>query len=162
MAKYHRLWLHLNPFVTLGTHGHKQTYELTMNNQSQRLWVCIRPLPKWVHIVKWGNINSKLKTSIGGNSCVFYHGHMGHMGTYLNMSSQWTTSVGGNRYLSNHRIQGGTWAYTETWIHNEQPVSEVTKVSIKPLYSWGYMTTQRHKSSQWTTSLRVCRYVSNN
>ena len=71
---------------------------------------------------------------------------IGHIGTYMHMSSQWTTCIGGFSFDLNHWPYVGTWAYTETEVHNEQPVSEFIGM-YQTIGLMGNMGRYRHMSA---------------
>ena len=113
-------------------HGHIQTHEFTMNNQFQRLLVCIKSLATW-----------------------------GYICTYWHMSSECVTSIGGCSYDSNHWPHGGTWAHKKTHEFAIDKQFQRLLVCIRSLATWGHMGIYRHMSLQWTTSLRGNSHVSN-
>ena len=161
-----------------GTWAHKKTHEFAIDKQFQRLLVCIRSLATWGHMGIYRHMSLQWTTSLRGNSHVSNHWQYGvtwahedtwvyygelvlevigvtqiicHMGTYRHMSSQWTTSFRGYWYVSNHWPHGGTFAHTDTWVYNRQPILEVIPVA----QTFGHMGAHGHI---WTHELKMNKY----
>ena len=77
------------------------------------------------------------------------------------MSSQCTSCIEGFSFDLNHWPYGGTWAYTDTGVHNEQPVSEVVVVNqtIGHIGENGYIHTHEFTMD---TNTKSCSYDSIN